>query len=387
MRLGAWVRAQSKLTLALGVIIASPAVGMVVIATEALVRARLDDEMFRPPTRIYARPLVLYPGMTLDQERVEGHLQRLGYRRVSRGSVDIGEYRESSRRWIIGRRAYRLSDRLDPGGVVTIRVGWRGRITALQDARRRRLRSVTLEPELIRAAHGASVQDRIPVSLSDVPEHLVNAVLSVEDQHFFEHGGLDTKRIAGAALANLRARRIVQGASTITQQLAKNLFLSPKRSLTRKLREMAMAQTLERRYSKEEILEAYLNQVYLGQQGAIAIHGVGRAAQFYFGKDVSQLNTAEAALLAGIIRGPSLYSPFRRPEAAKGRRDMVLGLMHEHGLISDRAYRDAKGAALGLRNRPQRTQIGRYFVDSPAHCRKCPTPGSLAIGDRVSSAG
>jgi penicillin-binding protein 1B len=345
------------------VILGAPAVGMAAIAVEALVMARLDEEMFRPPTRIYARPIVLYPGMPLDGGRIEANLQRLGYRRVRRGTVDIGEYRDGSRRWIIGRRAFRLYDRLDPGGVAVVRLGWDGRIRGLEDARGRRLRSVALEPELIGSAPGSSVEDRIPVPLSHVPDHVVNAVLSVEDQHFFEHDGLDLKRIAGAALANVRAMGIVQGASTITQQLAKNLFLSPKRSLIRKIREMAMAETLERRYTKEEILEAYLNQVYLGQDGAVAIHGVGRAAQFYFGKDVSQLDTSEAALLAGIIRGPSLYSPFRHPEAATQRRNLVLALMGERGLLSEDALREAKKAPLGLRDKPERTRVGRYFVD------------------------
>jgi penicillin-binding protein 1B len=157
---------------------------------------------------------------------------------------------------------------------------------------------VTLEPELVGSFLGISGRDRTPVRLSDIPQHLVEAVLSIEDGRFFEHRGLDVRRIAAASLVNMRAGRVVQGASTITQQLVRNLFLSPRRTLDRKVREAAIALALERRHSKEEILEAYLNEVYLGQDGGTSIHGVGRAAQHYFGVDVTALDLAESATLA-----------------------------------------------------------------------------------------
>jgi penicillin-binding protein 1B len=333
------------------------------VSVDALLRARLDDTDLRGPTRIYARPLVLYPGMTLGRERVQRHLQRLGYRLAEGRRAEIGEYRLGRWEWSIGRRAFRHYDRLAPGGVATVAVGWDGRVGEIRDAAGRRLEYLALEPEVLRTTYGPSHEDRVPVPLQDIPPHQVDAVLAIEDRHFFQHHGLDLKRIAGATVANLEARRIVQGASTLTQQLAKNLYLSPRRSAIRKLREVTMALALEQRHSKEEILEAYLNQVYLGQDGALAIHGVGRAAQFYFGKDVTRLSLAEAALLAGIIRGPSLYSPHRHPAAAKERRDLVLRLMHEQGLVSEGDYRRAQQAPLGLRARPEPSHGGRYFTD------------------------
>ncbi len=359
-------------TWAIGVVLAAPVILSLVIGGEALVRARLDPEMFRAPTRLYARRLVLHPGLSLDPIRLEAYLERLGYRRSDRRSVAIGEYYRGAREWVIGRRSFRVYDKLERGGVTTVRVGWwgrrggrgwRGRISSIHDGSGRRLEYVPLEPEVLGMPYGATRKDRIPVPLAQVPKHVVDAVLSVEDQHFFEHSGLDLKRIAGAAVANVRAMRVVQGGSTLSQQLVKNLFLSRSRSPIRKLRDVAMAKMLERRHSKEEILEAYLNEVYLAQDGALAIHGVGRAAQHFFGKDISEVSVSEAALLAGIIRGPSLYSPFRHPEAARKRRDLVLSLMHDRELLSERAYAQARAAPLGLRERPERSRRGRYFID------------------------
>lgn len=360
---------------AIGVVLATPVILAAGIGAEALVRARLDPEMFQAPTRLYARRLVLHPGLSLDPARLEAYLERLGYRRSDRRSVAIGEYYRSAREWVIGRRSFRVYDKLEQGGVTTVRVGWRGgrgrqgrqgrrgRVSSIRDGSGRRLDYVPLEPEVLGMPYGATRKDRIPVPLAQVPKHVVDAVLSVEDRHFFEHSGLDFKRIAGAAVANVRAMRVVQGGSTLSQQLVKNLFLSPSRSPLRKLRDVAMAKILERRHSKEEILEAYLNEVYLAQDGALAIHGVGRAAQHFFGKDISEVSVMEAALLAGIIRGPSLYSPFRHREAARKRRDLVLSLMRDRELLSERAYSQALAAPLGLRKRPERSRRGRYFVD------------------------
>ena len=365
-RIRAILRRQPKALLAVAAFLLITAGGTAAVTLEALVRAHLDDDLLRAPTRFYARPLLFQLGMVIDPARVERALQRLGYRRVRNRDVDPGEYYRGSSTWIIGRRAFRHYDRLDPGGAATVRTDRRGRVRDLRDERGDRVPYVALEPELLRSAYGTLLEERLPVPLDDVPQHLVDAILTIEDQRFFGHSGLDLRRIVGATLANLRAGHIVEGASTLTQQLAKNLYLSARRTPTRKLRELAMAVLLEARHSKGQILEAYLNEVYLGQNGAFEIHGVGQAAQHYFGKDVSQLGIAEAALLAGIIRGPSLYSPLRHPERATQRRDLVLRLMHEHGVLAEQAYRQAERAPLGLRRRPQRARMGRYFVDYAA---------------------
>jgi penicillin-binding protein 1B len=357
------LRSRVRGTVIAAAIVAGAGATSFAVVLEALVRPRLDDATLSIPTRFYARPLVIEVGSAVDRSVVESRLRRLGYERTRRSRVSIGEYRLGSREWVIGRRPFRVGDQLDPGALTTVRLGYSGVVSTVRDAEGRRLRYVTLEPELLGIAHGSANEDRIPLALDDLPQHLIDAVLSIEDQRFFEHSGIDIKRIVGATVANLKARRVAQGGSTITQQLVKNLYLSPRRSPVRKVREIAMALVLESRYEKKEILEAYLNQVYLGQDRALAIHGMGRAAQFYFAKDASQLNVAESALLAGIIRGPSLYSPFRNPERATERRNLVLSIMHERDLISDRQLREAEQSSLGVRNTPRQETFGRYALD------------------------
>jgi penicillin-binding protein 1B len=199
---------------------------------------------------------------------------------------------------------------------------------------------------------------RVPARLDDVPDRLIQAILAVEDQRFYEHRGLDLRRIAGAAVANVRAREVAQGGSTVTQQLAKNLYLTARRTPLRKLREAAMAVMLEDRYDKRRILEAYLNEIYLGQDGARALHGVGAAARFYFAKDVDDVTLGEAALLAGMIRAPNYYTPVRHERRARERRDLVLRLMVAQGRIEERA------ASRASRERIRTTPVRRYGPDA-----------------------
>lgn len=219
-------------------------------------------------------------------------------------------------------------------------------------------------PIAVGTLNGAALEHRIPITLSELPDHLSSAVLAVEDQRFSAHHGLDFHRIGGALLANLKAGSIIQGGSTVTQQLAKNLFLSASRSPVRKLREVALALALEARYTKGRILEAYLNEIYLGQDGSRAIHGVGAAARYYFGKDARRLSLAESALLAGMIRAPNRTAPNRNPESARQRRDLVLQLMLSQQRISRAAAARAQRAGIGMRPYPTRTVDGRYFRDA-----------------------
>lgn len=207
------------------------------------------------------------------------------------------------------------------------------------------------------------VEERAPVSLDEVPDRLIQAVLAVEDQRFYTHHGLDLRRIGGALVANVRAGEIAQGGSTITQQLAKNLFLSSERTPLRKLREAAMALVLEARYDKRTILEAYLNEVYLGQDGSRAVHGVGAAAQYYFGKRVGRVSLAEAALLAGMIQAPNRYNPFRNERWARGRRNLVLGLMADQERIGRGEAERSSRARISDRPHPAPSLDARFFRD------------------------
>ncbi len=225
-------------------------------------------------------------------------------------------------------------------------------------------------PIAIAPIDGAAHESRIPVRLDDLPDHLVDAVLAVEDQRFRQHGGIDWRRIGGAMVANVKAGGIAQGGSSITQQLAKNLYLSADRTPIRKFREAVMALVLESRYDKDSILEAYLNEIYLGQDGGAAIHGVGAASRYYFGKDVRRLGVAESALLAGMIHAPNRLAPSRHPKAAKARRDLVIDLMAEQGKLSSAAARRAHRVAVRSRSHPTGTIDARYFRDYAAAALK-----------------
>lgn len=330
---------------------------------DTLARPHLDERLFAPPTRVYARPLVIHLDRRLDAAALERGLRRLAYRETDRRPIEAGHYRREFRRWVIGHRPFRHPGGLDPGGTAIVRVGFGDRVTGIETPDGTSLPYLALEPELLGTLVGPDGVDRTPVPLSDVPDHLIEAILTTEDQRFFQHSGLDLRRIAGAAWANLRSGRVVQGGSTLTQQLIKNLYLSSRRSPLRKLREAVMAVVLERRHTKQEILAAYLNHIYLGQDGAWAIHGVGRAAEYYFGTDVTRLDLSQAALLAALIRGPSLYSPFRDREAARQRRNLVLDLMREQGLVTDVEHRDARAAGIELRTPAPGLQSARYFLD------------------------
>lgn len=384
-RFGAWTKTRrpwprliwSSLLLAVGVSAGA-------LLSEALVRARLDPDAFSSATRFYAQPLVFRSGLTLDRAKVERTLHRLGYVKARRRAVGVGEYRLGYGDWVIGRRPVRFGGDVDPGGVIAVEVGYDGRIYEVRGRRGVRLEAAALEPELL-ALSGSDGKDRVPVPLSQFPQHTIDAVLAVEDRRFFEHGGLDLRRIVGAALANARAGRVVEGASTITQQLAKNLFLSSHRSLLRKAREAMIALVLEDRHTKDQILEAYLNEVYLGHVSGVALHGVGRAAQVYFGKDVTELEVAESALLAAMVRGPNLYSPARHPQLARERRDLVLSLMRDQGRIGGDAYRRAVRTRLAVQPAPDLVASGRYFVDyvtrdiAARHGRRALRPGDAVF--------
>jgi hypothetical protein len=198
-----------------------------------------------------------------------------------------------------------------------------------------------LEPQLISGLRGASRQVREWVSYDDLPARFLDVLLAIEDRRFFSHPGIDPIAVGRAVWTNVTRGTVIQGGSTITQQLAKNLFYSPQRTFGRKLKESIAALVLEAKYRKQAILESYANEIYLGQVGSVSIYGVGEAAHRYFGKRVDALSLEETALLVGMIKGPNTYSPLRNPALAKQRRDVVLGRLHEQGLVSDDAWKQA----------------------------------------------
>lgn len=314
------------------------------------IRSQFEGKRWSVPARVFARPLELYPGRSLEKARFLRELQLLHYRRGD--AIRGGEFREQGGRIHVSTRGFPFADGVEPPRrlVVEIRDGEVAALTDLETGQPATL--ARLEPVLIANIYPRHGEDRVLVRLDDVPSLLVDAVIAVEDRRFHEHHGLDFYAIGRAALANLRAGRTVQGGSTITQQLVKNFFLTQDRTLRRKVNEAVMAVLLEWRYEKPEILEAYFNEVYLGQDGDRAIHGFGLASQFYFQRGLNELGPDELALLVAMVRGPSYYDPRRRPERARARRNLVLDQLEEQGGLSPEAADRARARPLGVSIRP-----------------------------------
>ncbi len=333
---------------------------------DGIVTERFEGRLFRVPSRVYSAPTILYPGLDLEEVGLEEVLERLSYTEAAPegGFLPPGRYHRSRRGFRIHLRAFEHPRRPEPARDILLELDGTSirRIRELPDGPE--LAAVMLEPEAVGAYYGPRRVQRELVQLSDVPRHLIDAVLAIEDRRFEQHVGIDPVRIVGALIANLRAGSITQGGSTLTQQLVKNFFLTPERTYRRKLNEALMAVIVEVRYPKDAILEAYLNEIYLGQRGPTEIRGVGEAARVFFGKSVRDLTVAESALLAGIIHSPNATSPYRNPEAARRRRDLVLDQMRRQGRIDEETALRAKGRPLELARVTREEGHTRYFLDA-----------------------
>ena len=309
------------------------------------VQREFDGRRWALPARVYARPMELYVGAPVSRRQLMDELDRLGYQRqrladqpgtfaVTEGGVAV--HRRPFRFWDADETAVTVHVHFAEGRVLDLRRG-----TAVVDLLR-------LDAPLIGSFYPASDEDRVLVRLQEVPTLLVEALIAVEDRGYWTHHGISPRGIARALWVDIRAGEAVQGGSTLTQQLVKNFFLTPERSLRRKLQEAAMALMLERHYSKEEILETYLNEVFLGQVGKRAVHGFAQASWLYFGRPLQELGTGQLALLAGMVKAPSAYNPRRQPDQAKARRDLVLSVMVREGILDDRAAQTARAQPLGV---------------------------------------
>jgi penicillin-binding protein 1B len=334
-------------------------------ALEHEVVARFSAHHWEVPSKIYARPQLLYPGVDIAEIDLFDLLTRLDYRSVV-GTVQArGEYSYDRKKGELlvflhdsplpsrERRPQRISLSLQSG-----------RIEHLADLDEgTTLSSVELEPEVITSVYDEAWAERRVMKFYDVPALLVKAVLAAEDHRFFEHEGVDLWRILGAGWANLLAGRPVQGGSTLTQQLVKNFFLSQEKTIGRKLVEIYMATILEHHYSKLEILENYLNEIYLGQRGATGIFGMWEAARVYFGKEPRDLTLGEMATLAGMVKAPNYYTPLRHPDRALQRRNYVLQHMLELGYITEEESRVALQEKIASRRLPVEDNGAPYFAD------------------------
>ena len=313
------------------------------------IRDEFEGKRWAVPARVFARPLDLAPGAPLTADAIEAELALAGYRRV-RSAFRPASFERDGGRLRFVTREFRFPDGVEPSRSVTVSVSG-GRVSgvAVDDEERTRVR---VDPAEIARVYPAHREDRVLLRLADVPAAFLAILLEVEDRRFHRHFGIDPVAVARAAWSNLRAGRTVQGGSTLTQQLAKNFFLSSERTWSRKLNEALIALLLEWRYSKEELLEGYLNEVYLGQHGAHAIHGFGRAAHHYFGRSLADLDLDEMALLAGMVRGPSYYDPRRHPERATSRRNLVIDLLEARAIAGASDAARARREPLGVTSRP-----------------------------------
>jgi len=260
------------------------------------------------PSRVYSRALDLYPGLALPIPDLEMELRASGYHASGQVSRP-GQYRVSGNTVEIYRRPFRFHDGAEDASHFRIKFSG-GKINAISDLPNgRQLDLVRLEPAEIASIYPLQKEDRTLVKLADAPPLLVTGLQAVEDRNFKHHPGVDLRGVMRAMLANLKAGRAVQGGSTLTQQLVKNYFLTHDRTIARKFNEAIMAILLEVHYGKSEILEAYVNEVFLGQQGAYAVHGFGQASLFYFDQPLEQLQPQQIALLIGLVKGASYYNP------------------------------------------------------------------------------
>jgi len=315
------------------------------------------------PSRIYSDATPIVPGMTYPRSLLEPKLNHVGYHETANRVANPGEYR-----WVGGDLEIYLQNFEYPDiefRALPVRVDFDGSevrsVARLDDGAK--LRGVRVETELITSIYNNEMEDRLPVTLASVPTNLIDAIVAVEDKSFFHHEGISIRGTLGAFITDLRTKSLTHGGSTLTQQLVKNFYLNPERTWRRKGIEALMAVLLETRYTKNEILEAYLNEIYLGQNGSVQISGVEQASQFYFGKHVTYLTLPEAATLAGMVHSPNLSSPLKYPERAKPRRDLVLKLMLDQKKIDQKAYDAAIASPLTTARFPKTSRSAPFFVD------------------------
>jgi penicillin-binding protein 1B len=312
-----------------------------------IIDSRFEGGAWALPSRVFARAQELYPGLKLTREQLTYELELASYLRVERQPLP-GEYRQLGASLEFNSRPFEFTDQPQAARLLQVFFD-AGQVTALVDTQSGRDLSVfRLPPVILGSYYPQSGEDRLLLAEGEVPERLIATLIAVEDRAFFEHPGVSPWAILRATWANLKAGRVVQGGSTLTQQLAKNLFLTPQKSLLRKINEAFMALLLELRFSKQAIVTAYINEVFLLQQNRIAIHGFARASRMLFGRAVDRLEVQHLALLVGMVQGPSRYNPLAAPELALKRRNIVLKIMREQGLLDQQVYEDARVTPLGV---------------------------------------
>jgi penicillin-binding protein 1B len=328
-----------------------------IVYLDRQITAQFEGRRWTLPAQVYAEPLELYAGQSFGADVLEQELKRLGYQRVDKPQSP-GSYSRRGTRIDLINRHFQFWDALQVPQSLSI--GTRGAtIESMRNGRGEEVPIFRLDPLLIGSIFPIHGEDRVVVTPQEVSPLLPAALKVVEDRKFDSHNGVDFGAIVRAAWVNLRAGQIEQGGSTLTQQLVKSYFLDNRRTFGRKLEEAMMAFLLEVHFDKQDLMNAYINEIYLGQDGNRAIHGFGLASQFYFGKPLAELQLHEVALLVAIVRGPSYYDPRRHADRVRARRDLVLKLMAQYKVIDERSAKLAAARSLGIVNTA--TQAGGYY--------------------------
>ncbi|MFZ2633394.1 MAG: PBP1A family penicillin-binding protein [Desulfosalsimonadaceae bacterium] len=351
-----------KLALAIG-IVASVFIAIYTFYLFIGIEDRFASRRWSIPSTVYSDITLLYPGERINKPLFLDKLSRLDYRSVDHTPKAKGEMQLEENRVTLFLNDMKTPQQHREGFPVTILYDNKSIRNISRMDTKENLPLLELEPENIMFFFGPQREKRQLVSIHDVPQHLVHAVLAAEDNRFFTHHGVDPRGLLRAVWVNLRHGGFLQGGSTLTQQLAKNYFLTPERTLTRKFKELLIALLLEARFEKEEIIEIYLNEIYFGQKGSVSINGVGEAASFYFGKPVNELTPPESSTLAGLIKGPNRYSPYVDKERCRIRRNGVLKAMYDNKWISAAELRKYQAQPVKTSGFRVSGKKAPYFVD------------------------
>ena len=310
------------------------------------IERKLDGVTWNLPAQVYARPLSIKTAGSLTQQGLVAELKLLNYRPVKRVQAS-GQFAVQGHQVTIYRRGFDFPDKAVASEKVAVNFV-DNQVNNIIGEHGRRLSVFRLDPLLLDRLHSQQVEDRIFVPLKKIPSLFIETLLLMEDRDYYHHQGISPLAILRAFIVNFKAGHTVQGGSTLTQQLAKNLFLTQERSLWRKFQEAYIAVLMDYKYSKDKLLEAYLNDVYLAQNGKTGVYGIGLACDYYFARPINELRIEQIALLVAIIKGPSYYNPRRNPARALSRRDLILRLMVENNLITAADYRYAVQDPLNL---------------------------------------
>ena len=371
-----WIKRIIKWSFYAGLILIVAAIAYCLYLS-GLIEQRFSGRKWQIPSTIYSDTTLFFPGKKVDIDYLPLKLKKLGYRRIQSMPDKKGEYSLDKSIFHIFLKNLDVPGNKRDGFPISVELNGNliKRMTHTESDEA--LPIVEIGPEIIMQYFGENRELRKLVKLDDVPDYLIKAVISAEDHRYYTHFGVDPTGIIRAFFTNLRHGAIKQGGSTLTQQLAKNYFLTPERTYKRKLNELFISLVIEIKYGKDDIIEMYLNEIYFGQKGSASINGIGEAADFYFGKKVSHLTLSESAVLAGLIKGPNLFSPYANMKKCITRRNQVLKAMHKNKWISDVELDEADNETIKTIGYSRYNKTAPYFLDYVSHQLKSLYPETV----------